>query len=129
MPARLGEWLRAERYLPLPPRTSNLGARHDDRILSFAIVFDAPVSGARLWQGLESLIAQSGDKLLRVKGIVNVTGQDQPRVLHIVQHVLYPVITLASWPSEDRRTRLVFIVRDLAQETVRAVIEKAMTED
>jgi G3E family GTPase len=128
-PARIGEWLRAERYLPLPAApagASEIGGRHDSRIRSFALVFDAPVSGTRLWQGLESLIERGGEKLLRVKGIVNVSGQAQPRVIHIVQHVLYPVVTLAAWPSEDRRTRLVFIVRDLAEAEVRAAIDQAM---
>jgi G3E family GTPase len=129
-PGRFGEWLRAERYLPLPPNPSGrsaLGA-HDSRIHAFAIVFDQPVSGTRLWQGLETLIERSGEKLLRVKGIVNVVGQMQPRVIHIVQHVLYPVLTLASWPSEDRRTRLVFIVRDLAETEVRSALDEAMTQ-
>ena len=128
-PGRIVEWLRAERYVPLAPgfrHTLGQDARHDRRIRSFALVFDDPISGTGLWQGLESLIERSGEQLLRVKGIVNVLGQSQPRVIHIVQHVLYPVVKLAQWPSEDRRTRLVFIVRDLQEDEVRAVIERAL---
>ncbi len=128
-PGRVGDWLRAERYLPLPAtgaRPSRIGP-HDSRIHAFALVFDSPVSGTRLWRGLETLIERSGDKLLRVKGIVDVKDQTQPRVIHIVQHVLYPVVTLASWPNEDRRTRLVFIVRDLTEAEVRTVLDAAMT--
>ncbi|WP_296639975.1 GTP-binding protein, partial [Thiobacillus sp. 65-1402] len=34
-------------------------------------------------------------------------------VLHGVQHVLYPEVRLDAWPDADRRSRFVFIVRDL----------------
>ncbi|MCC6532291.1 MAG: GTP-binding protein [Burkholderiales bacterium] len=124
----LDQWLRTERYLPIPGKPSALsrGARHDERIRSFALLFDAPISGTRLWQALEALIERSGDKLLRVKGIVNVTGQAQPKVIHIVQHVLYPVLSLPAWPSEDRRTRLVFIVRDLEPAEVIAHVRRGV---
>lgn len=129
--AGVEHWLKSDRYrladaqarLPFErPR------RHDERIRSFAIVYDRPVSGVRLWQGLEALIETSGDKLLRVKGIVNVMGQLQPRVIHIVQHVLYPVTMLPAWPDEDRRTRLVFIVRDLDRASVQCTLRNAGVE-
>jgi len=127
-PDRIGQWLRAERYLPLPSKAGGAmrGDRHDRAIHSFAITFDAPVSGTKLWEGLEALIERSGDNLLRVKGLVNAVGQDRPKVIHIVQHVLYPVLTLPAWPSEDRRTRLVFIVRDLERAEVEAVLASAL---
>jgi G3E family GTPase len=124
-------WLKSDRYR-LADAQARLPferpQRHDQRIRSFAIVYDQPVSGTRLWQGLEALIGTSGDKLLRVKGIVNVMGQLQPRVIHIVQHVLYPVTTLPAWPDEDRRTRLVFIVRDLDLASVQCTLRDAGVE-
>lgn len=122
-------WLSAQAYLPaargavLMPSSA---PRHDSRIRSFAVVYDAPVSGTALWEGLEELIEGHGEKLLRIKGIVNVDGQSQPKVIHIVQHVLYPVQTLAQWPDEDRRTRLVFIVRDLDAQVVRDLIDASL---
>jgi G3E family GTPase len=128
-PGRIEGWLRAERYLPLPVNASHgraAGAVHDSRIASFAITYDAPVSGSALWRALEDLIERHGENLLRVKGIVNVRGQQAPRVIHIVQHVLYPVLTLPQWPSADLRTRLVFIVRDLAQEVVVDTLHRAL---
>lgn len=127
-PDRIGHWLQADRYVPVAATEglSIAGARHDRTIRSFALTFDAPVSGAKLWQGLETLIERSGEKLLRVKGLVNVGGQDKPKVIHIVQHVLYPVLTLPAWPSADRRTRIVFIVRDLDRADVEAVLRSAL---
>ena len=34
-------------------------------------------------------------------------------MIHGVQHVFHPPATLAAWPDDDHRTRLVFIVRDI----------------
>jgi len=127
----LGRWLRTERYLPIAKDVLALGRpeRHDHRVHSFAVIYEGPVSGTRLWQGLEELIDRRGEHLLRIKGIVNVIGQAQPRVIHIVQHVLYPVTTLAAWPDADRRTRLVFIVRDLDEDEVRATLARHLAPE
>jgi G3E family GTPase len=35
-----------------------------------------------------------------------------------VQHLFHPPVTLAAWPGDDRRTRLVFITRGIARTTV-----------
>ena len=52
--------------------------------------------------------------MLRVKGIVAVSDHlEQPLVIHGVQHVFHPPVKLETWPSADRRTRVVFITRDL----------------
>ena len=120
-------WLMSQRYRPLATDPAPLCVtRHDARVRSFAIVYDRPVSGICLWQGLEALIEEQGERILRVKGIVNVIGQGEPRVIHIVQHVLYPVTTLPDWPDGDRRTRLVFIVRDLDPGMVRDRLNDAL---
>jgi G3E family GTPase len=127
-PERIEEWLEATRYLPMLADAAPSvfpGAQHDRRIHAFTWSCEAPVSGAALWAELEALIERHGEKLLRVKGIVNVQGQSAPRVIHIVQHVLYPVLTLPSWPSADRRTRLVFIARDLQPEAIRNQLQRA----
>jgi hypothetical protein len=35
-----------------------------------------------------------------------------------VQHLFHPPVLLPAWPSEDHRTRIVFITRDLPRETI-----------
>jgi dihydroorotase len=48
-----------------------------------------------------------------------------------VQHLFHPPVLLPQWPSEDRRTRMVFITRDLPQEAIEAALtafEKAVEE-
>jgi len=128
-PERAGAWLGASiAYRLLPPgsaQTLTGRAAHDARIRSFTWTCDIPVSGPALWSVLERLIERHGERVLRMKGIVDVQGQQAPRVLHIVQHVLYPVLALPDWPGAERRTRLVFIVCDLAPEAVLAPLEEA----
>jgi G3E family GTPase len=39
-------------------------------------------------------------------------------VLHGVQHLFHPPVLLPAWPDADRRTRIVFITRDLPQKMI-----------
>jgi G3E family GTPase len=49
-----------------------------------------------------------------LKGIVKVADdEDRPVVIHGVQHVFHPPVLLERWPDADRRTRVVFIVKDM----------------
>ena len=62
---------------------------------------------------LELLTSQMGQDLLRIKGILNVRGENNPAVIHGVQHIFHPVEWLDVWPDNDRRNRLIFITRDI----------------
>jgi len=42
-----------------------------------------------------------------------------------VQHIFHPPTTLDAWPSEDRRSRLVVITRNIPQEAVAALFAAA----
>jgi G3E family GTPase len=94
--------------------------RHDEHIASFVLTADEPIAAGTLDMFLELLRASYGDRLLRVKGIVNVADTpNTPVVVHGVQHVFHPAAQLERWPDDDHRTRLVFITRDLPERTVR----------
>lgn len=92
--------------------------RHDDHIRAFVLTFDAPLPWDVFVQGMDMLIAAKGADLLRLKGILNVEGEDRPIVVHGVQHVFHPPAALDAWPDEDRRSRLVFITRDLSRDAI-----------
>jgi len=101
--------------------------RHDDHIGSFVIVSEQPMPAGTLEMFLELLRASHGSNLLRVKGIVNVAEMpDTPVVVHGVQHVFHPTARLERWPDDDRRTRIVFITRDLSEGTVRELFDAFM---
>lgn len=97
--------------------------RHDDRVGAFVFTADEPVSWPALSFALELLIANRGENLLRVKGIVNARESDKPLAIHGVQHVFHPPATLPSWPDGDTRTRIVFITRDLSRQAVEDVLK------
>lgn len=95
-------------------------SRHDAHIASFCLTFDEPLDWDRFNQWLMAVRAVWGDRLLRVKGILDVVGESQPLVIHGVHRTFHPPALLARWPDEDRRSRLVFITRDLDRATVEA---------
>lgn len=98
---------------------------HNHGIQSYSFVIDEPVEWAAFATWLEYIAALKGEDLLRLKGLVCVAGDiERPLVLHGVQHVFHPPTSLESWPSPDRRTRLVFIVRDIARETIEQTLVK-----
>lgn len=92
--------------------------RHDEHIASFCIVLDEPVEwmGFKAWY--EELAEMHGDRVLRVKGIVNVRGESEPFAVHCVLSTQHVPARLPSWPDEDRRSRIVFITQDLGREEV-----------
>jgi len=106
--------------------------RHDDRIRSFCLTWDQPLDWDALLSGLDLLIATRGADLLRIKGIVTARGLDHPLALHGVQHIFHPPAALPDWPrdpasgAEDRRSRLVFITRDLGRDVVARLLASAL---
>jgi G3E family GTPase len=93
--------------------------QHLHGISSFCLTFKEPLDGQEMSNAMQLLAQLYGQKLLRVKGILNVKDQAKPFVVHGVQHIFYPPDTLSKWPSDDRRSRLVFITKDLPEESVR----------
>jgi G3E family GTPase len=93
--------------------------RHDDHIRAFCVASETPLSPQAFDMFVEILRQAHGPDLLRVKGIVGLTDDpERPVVIHGVQHMFHPPHRLAAWPDGDRRTRLVFIVKDLDESFV-----------
>lgn len=98
--------------------------RHDARISAFALTADAAIPAGTLEMFLELLRSLHGPNLLRLKGVVKLAEMpDQPVVVHGVQHIFHPISRLQRWPDDDHRTRLVFITRDLSEQTVRELFQ------
>jgi len=96
---------------------------HSSGISSFTVVRGS-LHAATLALFLSVLAENCGSDLLRMKGIVSITEEpDRPAVIHGVQHVYHAPEWLERWPSEDRKTRMVFIGRNVRESWVRAVLE------
>ncbi len=81
----------------------------------------APALDWRALQGfLTRLRVGAAERLLRVKGLVGVAGEDGPVAIHGVHHVFHPPVRLAIWPDADRTTRIVVIGRGLDRARIEA---------
>ncbi len=103
--------------------------RHDDRIRAFCFTADKPIPWSTFTLWMELLASSGGENLLRVKGLVHVEESEKPVVIHGVQHVFHPPLILEEWPSEDRRTRMVFITRDIERATVEKLFNALVVEE
>jgi G3E family GTPase len=65
------------------------------------------------------IAAYRGPDLLRIKGLVNIIGEPGPVVIHGVQHIFHPSVSLEAWPDDDHRSRIVFIGRNLPEAQLR----------
>jgi len=110
-------------FFPVSAPAASDASRHDDQIRSHVIVRDTPLSREGVMAWLDMVSSMRGDDLLRVKGIVHLADDpEHPMVIHGVQHLFHPPETLARWPSEDRRTRIVFITRNIEAEDIEATL-------
>ena len=104
--------------------------RHDDHIYSFAIHFDRPLKWAKIAGSLDMLAQTHGASILRVKGILNIEEiEKQPVVVHAVQHMFHPPAKIDAWPSDDRRSRLVFIVKDIGKDKIEDALNSYLAMD
>jgi G3E family GTPase len=92
---------------------------HDSGISSFSLTVDEPIHWAAFSRWLDYVASLKGDDLLRFKGLIHIAERpENPVVVHGVQHVFHSPIELTGWPSADRSTRLVFIVRNIPREVI-----------
>jgi G3E family GTPase len=100
--------------------------RHDDRIRAFCFTFQDPIDPAMFEEWLTLLMSLKGGDMLRLKGILNLAGRNGPTVIHGVQHIFHPTIELPEWPSDDHRTRIVFITRDIDKDLIERTFDAFM---
>jgi len=89
---------------------SGTRSRHAGETRSLALTFAQPLDWIAFSTWLSLLLHARGEDILRVKGLLNV-GAAGPVVLNGVQHIMHAPEHLERWPSADRRSHLVFILR------------------
>jgi G3E family GTPase len=97
-------------------------AAHSDGIASFVLTDDKPMPWPAFARTMDTLMAMRGPDLLRVKGFLNIEGCAGPVVVQFVQHLAHPPVELARWPDDNRRSRVVFITRDISERQVRDLL-------
>lgn len=91
---------------------------HDDGITSFSLVTQDPLDPEKFIPWIQKVVQQFGIDMLRMKGILAFTGDDDRFVVQAV-HMLLEGDHQRPWKQgEERRSRLVFIGRDLPRDVI-----------
>ncbi len=111
------------------PATVEASAAHDhghaaghlagSGIGSLAFTCDRPLDAERFETWLQDLLAVRGQDILRTKGVISVAGADRKLVVQAVHMMLEGDFTGAWRGDEARRSRLVFIGRNLDRQQLR----------
>jgi G3E family GTPase len=103
---------------PLAPRPfhQRTAPVHADRYDTFWFCWNEPTDWEDFKAWLEALLIARGDSILRMKGLLQVSGRTQPVIVQGVQHALYPPKDLEGWPHGTPRSELVFVTRDFSRD-------------
>jgi G3E family GTPase len=125
LPGRRATGQAADRP-PLASLTSagkRLGAIHGSRVRTVGLSIEQPLNWIAFGAWLSMLLHSRGGDILRVKGILNIEGSRYPTVIHGVQHLIHPPVHLRAWPTDDRRSQLIFIGDLPPKEMLQASLE------
>ena len=97
-------------------------------VATFCLTIDEPLQWRGFSRWLTALKIRHADRLLRVKGILNVAGEADAVAIHGVHHVFHPPVRLPRRAGRDPRSRIVFITRGLSRKEVEADWHEARRE-
>lgn len=102
---------------------------HAGSLSSVSLMHASPVPASSVPLFLDGLMTHLGDRLLRLKGIVQIAeAPETPMVIQAVQHVLHEPGWLSAWPSDDHRTRIVLIGENVMPRWPQLLFETVIEE-
>lgn len=100
---------------------------HDESVYSVALVESGALDGEKLQHWMSQLLQTQGPDIFRMKGILNLAGEDHRFVFQGV-HMLFEGTRDRAWkPEETRKNELVFIGRNLNEAKLREDFLACMT--
>jgi G3E family GTPase len=96
-------------------RLQHRSAEQTTSIEAFCLELGGRVDWSTFMLWLTMLLNRHGDKILRIKGLLGVGECPGPVVMHVVQHLVYPLLHLQSWPEGSVHSRAVFIVQGISR--------------
>ena len=110
-----------ERWMHAAGDAAGAGAGHGphpEAITATCFTFDALLDWTAFGVWMSMLLHRHGDRVLRLKGLLNVAGVPGPVLVNGVQHLVHPPAHLDRWPDDDRASRLVVISSGLDREEI-----------
>ncbi len=98
---------------------------HDDQVGSIAIERDGDIDPERLNEWLGQLLRERGVDLFRMKGFLSIAGESRRYVFQGV-HMLVDSQPDREWGDAPRRNQLVFIGRNLDEQSMRQGFEACL---
>lgn len=103
--------------------------RHGDTASAFCFTTSKPIEPWALEDAISALQASLGPALLRIKGLVEITGHpDSPRIVHVVGHIVSAPRQLDGWPDGIDTTRIVMIVAGPGRSAARTMLRRFLPE-
>jgi G3E family GTPase len=90
---------------------------HSGDVTSFTLELQDTVDWPAFTVWLSALLHAHGDRILRVKGLLNTSSSRTPLAIHGVQHVMHPPTHLPE-RSDNQASFLVFIARGIDRQAV-----------
>ncbi len=101
---------------------------HDDQVNSVSFQVSRPIDPERFNAWISQLLQSKGQDLLRTKGILSYQGEDRRFAFQAV-HMIADGDFIGPWKAgEERRSKLVFIGRDLNRPQLRRGFEACQVE-
>jgi G3E family GTPase len=117
--------LRFEGLQPIAERQFASGHHHDDEITSIGLTDPRPLDPKKLDDWLNYLLQSQGQDIFRMKGVLNVKGEDRRFVFHGV-HMMFDSRLDRPWGDTPRQSSLVFIGRKLDRQEIEAGFESCV---
>jgi G3E family GTPase len=93
---------------------------HDEEMQSVSLKVDRPLDPDKFFPWVQTLVQTEGQNILRCKGILSFKG-DPKRFVFQGVHMILDGDHQREWKSDEERTsRIVFIGRNLSEESIRA---------
>ena len=95
---------------------------HNEDVSSMSFELTRPVDPEKFNAWISALLAEKGQDLLRTKGILAYPGEDRRFAFQAV-HMIADGDFIGNWPEGERRSKLVFIGRNLNRPQLRRGFE------
>jgi G3E family GTPase len=116
---RLHVEVAGRKVAPFLAREWAAGHTHDITVSSVGLVLDQPLDESKLNRWIAALLREQGGDIFRMKGILDIAGQDRRFVFQGV-HMLFDGRPDRPWATMARRSQLVFIGRNLDRAALEA---------